>query len=321
MYKNKYLKYKNKYIKLKNQIGGNPDCLYLNNTLTDGKIIAFKQKLDDRSVQEYKNWLVIYAGYNTIKEKIRFKNPNWIFWDMNNDERYSIKGLFNEDNLIKLDTILGNTFDYICFDDDVGYYYNDDKEKIIYRLLKILKPNGVLVIKNVVGFNDINDDGYAQLFFLSKKSRSTPYGSGRGGTNLLNDIISIVQHIKEQNIKIVNLSKYENINILISIINANHEFASNFDRCNQILNGILNGRLKNLKSNNALNCMQFMDEYKFLLEYYESNKEKLKEEYQELLGKVAELWSLPNYANAANDTNENELYFIKKLDYPPELYS
>jgi hypothetical protein len=318
MYKIKYFKYKNKYIQLRNQIGGNNNCLYLNDKLTDEKIILFKQKLDERSLIGYKNWLVIYAGYTTPTEQIRFKNPNWIFWDSDKDDRYSIKGLFNEDNLIKLDTILNNTFDYICFDDDVNYFYKDDKEKLIFRLLKILKPGGVLVVKNMieVGLNDINEDDFAKLYFLSKKSMSTPHGIGYGGNNLLDRIINIITYIKNQNILTVKLSNYDNIWKLISSLD--EQFISQFSNCKNTLKMVINNIAK---KTNPEYCLEFLEKYREINQYFKSNEDILNKEYQELLAKIVELWSLPNYSNSIEDSNISELFLIKKADYPSKEYS
>jgi SAM-dependent methyltransferase len=316
MYKNKYLKYKNKYINLKTQIGGNDNCLYLNDTLTDEKISEFKQKLDDRNLFGFKNWLVIYAGYTTPTEQIRFKNQNWIFWDQYKDDRYSIKGLFNEENLMKLDGILSNTFDYICFDDSVAYYYKgDDKEKLIYRLLKILKPGGVLVINNMLEITDNLEDDYSKIFFLSKKSISTPYGIGYGGYTLLDKIFKIVEYIKYQKIETVNLSDYNNIWSLISSLN---EQFSEISNCNHTLKMIIRNISKKISPESEY-CKEFLEKYREINQYCDNNEENLNKEYQELLGKLEELWSFPNYSTSIEDSNNSELFFIKIADYPLEV--
>jgi SAM-dependent methyltransferase len=64
-----------------------------------------------------------------------------------------------------------NTFDYICFDDNVNYYYKDDQVKLIFRLFKILKPGGFLVIKNTINTHNFIEDDHAEILFLSKKSK------------------------------------------------------------------------------------------------------------------------------------------------------
>ena len=288
----------------------------MNDTLTDGKIIEFKQKLDERILIGFKNWLVIYAGYTTPTEQIRFKNQNWIFWDLNKDDRYSIKGSFNEENLMKLDGILSNTFDYICFDDNVEYYYKDNNEKLIYRLLKILKPGGVLVIKNIIKVDDINEDDFSKLFFLSKKNMSTPHGIGYGGDTLLDKIFKIVEYIKYQKIKTVNLSDYNNIWRLISSLN--ERFTTEISNCKHTLKMIIKNISKKISPEY---CKEFLEKYREINQYCDSNEENLNKEYQELLGKLAELWSLPNYSYSIEDSNISELFFIKKADYPLEAYS
>jgi hypothetical protein len=317
MYKNKYLKYKNKYINLKNQIGGsNVNCLYLDDTLTYEKIINFKHKLDYRTFNGLKNWLVIYAGYNTETEMIRFKDPNWIFWDLHKDDRYSIKGLFNEDNLMKLDGILSNTFDYICFDDDVNVFYKDDKQKLIFRLFKILKPPGFLVIKNMMEIVDIQQDNNSDMFFLSKKSISTPHGIGYGGNTTLDKIFNIIVYIKNQNIETINLLEYNNICKLIGFLD--EQFINKFSNCKFTLKMMIKNIAKII---NPGDCEEFLEKYKAINNYYDTNKEILKKEYQELLGKVTNLWILPTFSDNIEDRNTSELFIIKKNDYSKEEYN
>ena len=312
-FKQKHLKYKTKYLNLKNtnlklQIGGNINCLYVNDIAVDSEEIkSFKRKLEYRTLHGYKNWLVIYAGNYSETEKARFANSNWIFWDNkeSGNERYSIRGDFNKVNLIKLDKILSNTFDYICFDDDERDYYRENKVNLTFRLLKLLKLGGILVIKNMIKAIK-SDDEYISISFLSPLTTSRPHGTSYNGRTLLSKICNVLKYVKSEYIYI-NLLQSEIFEIFKNFNEMSVENMSMFLTC-------INMKFRMEECTQKFN----IDMYLELKTYCDINKELLYDNYVKILAQLGELWKLPQ---SCIDQQE-DLFIIKKIEanYPEEYY-
>ena len=174
----------------------------------------------------------------------------------------------------------------------------------------MLKPGGLLVIKNIINIGAISEDEVSITRFLSRKSMSTPFGIGYNGNTLLDKIFNILQYIKFQKIKSINLSEYEYISQLIKY---GGESINEISACHDSLKYIIKD--PSLKINkNFLHCEKFLIKYQDINIHFEKYKLILEKEYKELLGKVTEFWSLPNFSDSIEDSNTSELFIIKKIE-------
>jgi len=112
-----------------------------------------KRMLEARRAAGLQNWLVLFASFNTPLEKIRFLNPNWIFWDIgvSADDRFGFSGYVNKSSIDVLANTLKQEFDYIIFDDpkilrESSCLGSDEAiYKGIHTLMRLVKPGGKLV--------------------------------------------------------------------------------------------------------------------------------------------------------------------------------
>jgi SAM-dependent methyltransferase len=320
-YLNKYLKYKKKYLKLKNQIGGNDNSLKLDEEITEDKIYLFKSKLDERTRLGLKNWLVIYAAFYKDIEKIRFKNPNWIFWDLREsfDDRLGIVGDFNKENLELLSENLKESFDYICFDDNL-YYNPTNNEAFISQLLNFLKPSGFLVIENIINQKENEEDDISKKILI-EDSISTPFGLSKSNQTILIKILDLIKYNETKKLSI-DFTLYPNIKEIIKKLFlevTGEDFFSN--NCSIILN------IEEIKEKITPEiCQRYFENFNEIKDKIEDKdiETKLTEEYTEIINLVTDLWELPSEENKPITTvftdefgdeyfiSKNELMIIKK---------
>jgi hypothetical protein len=109
--------------------------------------------LETRRTAGLQNWLVLFASFHSPLEKIRFLNPNWIFWDIgvSADDRFGFSGYVNKSSIDILANILKKEFDYIVFDDTKILWEtsclgsNEAVYKGIHTLMNLVKPGGKIV--------------------------------------------------------------------------------------------------------------------------------------------------------------------------------
>jgi hypothetical protein len=110
--------------------------------------------LKTRRTAGLQNWLVLFARFGTPLEKIRFLNPNWVFWDTNvsEEDRFGFSGDVNKSSIDILANTLKQEFDYIVFDDFKFLNSELGSDEAIYKgihtLMGLVKPGGKLVCNN-----------------------------------------------------------------------------------------------------------------------------------------------------------------------------
>ena len=119
----------------------------------EAKADEIRRILESRRTAGLQNWLVLFASFHSSLEKIRFLNPNWIFWDIgvSAGDRFGFSGYVNKSSIDILAIMFKKEFDYIVFDDpkilrqpsclgsDEAIYEG------IHTLMSLVKPGGKLV--------------------------------------------------------------------------------------------------------------------------------------------------------------------------------
>lgn len=306
LYKNKYNKYKLKYIKLKELIGGNYNILDLDKNPSEHNFTEFKRILDMKK----NNWLVFYSGFNTKSEKIRFSNPNWIFYDWNVDEtRIGIQGNINSYNIKLLSEKLTNCFNYICFDWDLFQLINTSDEfiEIIGHLFNLLNKNGKIFIKNINNIiqEDIEDE---TSLFTRVNSLGVPLGQGAGGQNIISKIFQLLFDLKNIYLLNINTNDYIFIKKLETLMFMNidpmiiQQFYNNICYIHSIINS-------------SKDCLPFKNNYEIIIKELKDNLEfnmQLENDFYKLLQISTDEWKMPNRLNKDVEDEKNKYIIIEK---------
>jgi len=318
---------KNMYIKRRQKGGAFPDDLNVN-ILDIGKdislVAAVNDYLKDRKARGLKNWLVLYAGYDTETEMIRFANPNWIFFDRkpNKDNRFGFVGDITLDTIQLLIDNFKGLFDYIVFDDNPYYYIHitsDDNspeliitEKLL-QLDSILAKNGKLVFPEYLrdlqkvfipmlkdyDSATITDAGFK--ITINNPLYYSPFKAGYGGQTTLDSYFSF--YFKYKDILGIDFREDLTTKITDTLLNKIGSWIVDPKKLN-----IFKGKCSMKVSQRNANCK---DEY---ADYY---KEQLKkEDYLDIVKKYTDMWRIPteNPLEAFPDLSSNLNHLIIMIE-------
>lgn len=156
-------------------------------------------------------WLVLFAKFFSVSEQIRFNDPRWVFWDLENCEgamsanRALIKGdIMNPLNWAVLASGFPDTFSLVA--DDWAANFDQDIPLVVDAIKKMLCRGGS-------AFLSASNDYSFEECMLSHQDKSidfcevikgldlsfsyvggTPIGAGAGGTNLYD---RLMRHVSE----------------------------------------------------------------------------------------------------------------------------
>lgn len=119
----------------------------------EAKADEIRRILESRRTAGLQNWLVLFASFHSSLEKIRFLNPNWIFWDIgvSAGDRFGFSGYVNKSSIDILANMFKKEFEYIVFDDpkilrEPSCLGSDEAiYEGIHTLMSLVKPGGKLV--------------------------------------------------------------------------------------------------------------------------------------------------------------------------------
>ena len=283
---------------------------------TPEELQKIKQKLTERKENGEKNNLVLFAYKNNLKNKIRFKDDKWFFFDLpqGSDETQTFGGdITNVDNLNILAENFRGLFDYISSD------WSGISDVIFKTIIKLLTPEGVFAldfvdvenssflqtilnkhktnIKNFRGcltFTDNSISASEKLLYKVVRGQSLPGKSGGGGVR--NDI-DILKQLDA-------LDLLEKVTI------------DNFPIMNNVLNNWKD--LKKIEKQNnhqatheaRLKFIKIEEDKKTNEENYEVDKIK---ELEKLINIPVQMWSEPNFKTTQEYFSIDNIFIMQKV--------